>query len=502
MGVPSVTIQKQDFQTGSVAQSPIGVLAIIAPANSGPVNQPSSYARDDQPLQDFGPSELVEDASYTLNTAGNPIIAIRPTTAQPATYGTVDVTGMTGSSVPSAGATAPGDNYDVLVTFINGGTIGGAGIQYTFSLDGGNVTSAPQALPTGSAPVTLTIPNFSRGGSPGVSFSLAAGTVNPGDFFRCLCSHAKMNDGDLPASLEALRTSTLPWEAMLIDEEVGTGTVALVDTWLAGLEKVGKFKMAFLNTRLKGQLHVGSGIAEGETAFATSMTTLVQGSAPSIRCSLGTDGGKLTSTLTGLTLPRKTALFEAARAMLIPLGEEPAFVGRGALPGVSITTQGGNPAFHNEELYPNLDQLLLTTLRSLNGQAGVYITNGRIFSTVGSDYVFVPHVRTMNAACEIAYQILTTKLSSGVGKKPKDPVTGGVYILERDALAIEGSVNTALANPLKNQVAGFQFTLLRTDDLSANSGATLNGKLQIVALAYIKAFKVLASFAKSISVTV
>jgi hypothetical protein len=62
-------------------------------------------------------------------------------------------------------------------------------------------------------------------------------------------------------------------------------------------------------------------------------------------------------------------------------------------------------------------------------------------------------------------------------------------------------VNEALALPLKGQVNGYKFMLSRTDDISANSGATINATLAIVALAYIKAFKVIAAFAKSITVT-
>jgi hypothetical protein len=492
MPVPFVSISKVDFQTGSVGPSPVGVLAIIASAASGPQNAPSAYTVDSQAFTDYGPSPLVEESSYTLAVSGNPVIPIRPLTSTAAAYGAVTRT-MTGTSVPSAGAAVPADNYNVLVTFVTGGTIGVTGIQFTYSLDGGNTVSAVQNLGTSS---TLTIPNFNQGGSPGVSFAMAAGTVLAGDFFTCPVTAAQMTDADLATALESLRVSTLPWEGVLVDEAVGTGTISVVDTWLTSLEKVGKFRFAALNTRFKNQA-----TPESETAFATAMATLVAGSAPSIRLILGTDGGKVTSTLTGLTLPRPASLATAADAMAIPIGQDPAFVGAGPISGFVITDGKGNPAFHNEELYPNLDQLLLTTLRSVNGQRGVYITNARVFSTVGSDYVFLPHIRTMNRGCEIAYQLLTTQLGKGVRKKPKDPQTGGVYILEADAAAIEAFINEGLSLPLKGQVNDFKFSLSRTDDLSANSGATVNATLSIVALAYIKGFKVIAAFAKSISVT-
>lgn len=497
--LPNVSITKQDFQTGTVGPSPVGVLAIIAPAAAGATNVPVGYTSDRQALTDFSPGVLVEDASYTLQESGSPVLLCRATAATAASYGTIDVSKMTGTSVPTSGAGVPVDRYDVIVTFSTTTTIGGAGGQWTYSLDGGLTVSAAQALPP-TVPAVLTIPNFSAGGSPGVSFSMAAGAVNAGDFFRVLTTPAQMTDADLVTSLEAMRTTTIPWEALLIEEDSGTGTTALVDTWLAGLEKVGKFRMAFLNTRFKNQLHVGSGVAETEAAFLTAMQTLTGQQTPSIRLSQGTDGGAVASTLTGLTQPRKTALVEAARAMSIPIGVEPAYVAIGNLPDLRIVDSNGGPLFHNEEIYPNLDQLQLATLRSVQGQPGVFITNGRIFSLTNSDYQFVPHVRTMNRACEIAYQIMMTQLSRGIGKKPRDPVTGAVYILEGDALTIEGLVNEAVAPPLKGQVVAVKFSLARNDDLSSNAGATLNGSVQIVALAYIKNFKVTASFTKSIAV--
>lgn len=186
--------------------------------------------------------------------------------------------------------------------------------------------------------------------------------------------------------------------------------------------------------------------------------------------------------------------------MSIPLGTEPAYVALGPLGDISITDGTGHPLFHDEMLYPNLDQLLLTTLRSVPGQTGVFVTNGRIFSTVGSDYVLIPQARTMNQACELTYATLTKQLSLGVGKKPIDPVTNKVYILERDALKLEGLVNAAISVPLQGQVAGFSFDLSRNDDISANSGVTLSGTVAIASLAYVKNFAVLAIFVRSITV--
>ncbi|HVH51980.1 MAG TPA: DUF2586 family protein [Gaiellaceae bacterium] len=490
MPVPSVTIKKVDYQTGSAAPSPVGVLAIIASASSGPVNAPSSYASDAQAFSDYGPSPLSEDTSYTLAVAGVPPIPIRPTTSVAAAYGTITTSFAGGStSVPSAGTTHPVDYYNVIIQFPTGGTIGTTGIVWQYSLDGGNTFSGPQNLGTST---TITIPNFAPSGSPGVSFSMGAGTVTTGDFFTCPTTPPLANDSDLTASLEALRVSTLPWEGVLIDFPMDGSTPGQVDTWLAGLEKVGKFRFAILQTPMKG--------SQTEAAYLTAEQTLVSAATPSIRMCVCADGGYLVSNLTGLKQVRTTALALGADAMSIPIGQDPAWVGAGAITGYVITDSKGNPLFHNEELYPNLDQLQLTTFRSVNGSTGVYFNNAKVFSTVGSDYVFLPHIRTMNRACETAYAALTKALGQGVGKKPKNP-DGTVNILESDASKIEQGVQNAVAKQVVGQVSALQFKLSRSDDISANSGATINGTLSIVALAYIKGIAVIAAFQKSISVS-
>lgn len=493
MSVPKVTVTRGASQTGSVGPSNVGVLAIIAPANQGTQNQAFAYTDDGTVAADFGAGLLLEDASYTLNEVNQPVVLIRPTTSVAAAYGAITKTG-TGTAAITAGTTPPADNYSVTVTFLTGGTVGVAGITYEFSLDGFS-TLGPFALPASGPPTTLTVPNLADGTSSGVSFVLGAGSVVAGDFFTCLTTPAASQNTDLTAALEALRITSLPWEAVLIDQDVVTGTTGVVDAFLAQLETVGKFRMGFLNTRLKNQA-----AGETEQAYATAMTAVAAESAPTIRCSVGADGGAVTSTRTGLTLPRRAALVTAARCMGIPIGTEPAYVALGPLGDVTITDGTGRPIFHDELKYPNLDQLLMTVLRSVPGQTGVFVNNGRLFSTVGSDYVLIPQGRTMNRACEITYATLTNQLSLGVGKKPPDPVTGKTYILTRDALKLEGLVNGALSVPLQGQVAGFSFDLARNDDLSANSGATLNSTLAIASLAYIKNFAVLAIFVKSIAV--
>ena len=217
---------------------------------------------------------------------------------------------------------------------------------------------------------------------------------------------------------------------------------------------------------------------------------------------MGADAGDLPSLITGIVQPRPVSLALAARCALIPLGEDPAFVQRGSVPGYGIADSNGNPKWHNESIYQTLDSLRLSTFTTQPGSFGVYLTNGNVLSPSGSAFVYAQHMRCMNVACTIAFAAMVQSLGRGVAKKAPDPITKGVYITEQDAAMIEQNITGLMRTALKGQVVDVAFQLSRTDDLSANSGATVHGAVQIEALAYIKQFIATAAFVKAITVPV
>lgn len=488
--LPNVSIKKNQFNTGSVPPSPTGVLAIVAASQTGAQNVAASYARDDLMLAAVGYGPLVEYGSYDMQVAQKPVVGIRATTSVAGAVGAITSNALGGTSAVTC-ASQPFDEYNVLLTITADGTVGVAGITYTTSLDGGNDTSVPTALGTGN---TITIPNT------GITINLGVGTLKNGASYQFFTTRPMPGNTDLPAAFTALQNTRLPWEAVLFDCVYGTGTVGEIDTWLSGLESKGLFKIAFINTRHKTQPVPN---AEDEATFLTAMTNLV-GQDASIRVCVGTDAGDLTSTITGISQPRPTALFAAARAMLIPVGEDPAFVGRGPLPDVTIADGSGNPRWHDEDLFPGLDDLRLTALRSFaqpEGPQGVYLNNARMLSTTGSDFVWVQHARCANVAASVSWAVLVRQLSVGVLKQAPDPTTKAIYIAEQDAQRLEGLCNSAIAAQLKKQVVGAALTLSRTDDLSSNTDTTVTGTIDIEALAYLKGFAIVEQFSKSVSFT-
>lgn len=508
MAIQSVQMRRLDGQTGVVRPASTGILAIIAAATGGPINQPSTYFSEASVVSQFTGGPLVEDASYVLNNAGKPVVLVACNASNVGTYGTVTQLALGGSSLATAGATTPLDEYDVLITFVTGGTRGTAGITYTASLDGGRTSNGVQALGTATS-IAVTAALVANSG---VTINLSAGTIIAGSAIQVTTSRPQPNASDITAACSALRTSRQAWDSLYIDVDATTSEFSALDSWLAALETGGIYNEGYLNVRHK---LMPVSLLPYEQAFAASMiaaSTILSASMPyaeseltygnafsgwsavsSVRIAVGADAGFVESNITGLTQPRQTILFDATRSMASPIGVAPSFVGAGAVPNCTIDDVNGNPCWHDEYFFPTLDSQRFVTLRSYPGQLGTFITSSNLFSPAGSDYVFTQQGRVMNAAMTVAFAMLTTELGKGV-QKTQPNAQGQQFILESSAAAIEAFVNAALAERLKGQVNGVQLTLSRTDNIASNAGAVITFTLVVSPLATIVEFSGTTSF--------
>lgn len=482
MAAPSVEFTRLDGQTGVVRPSAQGVLAIIAPAEKGTQNVAQSFARSSDVFATFGDGPLYELAAFFLAQARKPVLCVRPATSTAATYSAITSTGG-GTSVATAGATAPFDSYDVIVEFIEGGTIGVAGITYRYSLDGGANYSAKLAL---GVATSILIPRSN------VTVALAAGTITAGRKLTFTTTQAKPTGTDLVDAYEALRITGNPWDAVLVEVEADGTLIAGLDSWLAGLEASGKYRLGFMNAKRKG--------SSSEATYKTDLTT-IRNAGTTIRVCVGADGAPiLGSPARGLSLFRPASWQVATRTMSIDLEVEPAYVALGPLPSASVVDSSNNPTKGRlENLFPGLDDLKYTCFVSVPDRAGVFIGNTYLFSPDNSDYVYVPHGRVMNRAMEIAFSVLTTELSRGVDKNKEAEPNGAVYILESEAEKVEALVQTAVEKELGSRVSDVRFLLSRTDDLGSNGPGTLTGELQIQAKTYAKKFAIRTAFVRTVS---
>lgn len=487
----SVSIRKVDGQTGVTRPSDVGILAILSTAPSGTANVAEEFLSNGSALGEFGNGPLVQFDAYVEAVTGNPRLLVKTAGSTAGSIGSITSgAGNTGTSAVTAdGGSHPYDTYEnVTITVIHGGTVGVTGITYTYSLDGGHSTSAVLAAGTDAF---ISIPDT------GIEVDLGTGTLVAGDTFTFSTTGTTSTNTDLVNALEALRLTSNNYEAILFDGNADATTVTTIDTWIQARQAEGKFKLGFVSARPR---HL---TGETEAQYVTYLQG-VFGSTASINVVVCADVGDVVAPVPGVssagaTQTRSTGLAIAAKTLAYPIGHDPAQVSDGPLLGFAINDAKGNPNHHDEYKNPGVDALRIASLRTWPGLQGTFITNAPVLSSSGSDYVYVQHARVMNQACEIAFQILTQQLSAGVNKSPKVGPQGQRYIAEGNALRIESLVNAALTSQLAGQVDGVRFSLSRTDDISSNSGATVTGSIQSVALGYIKKFTVTAGFVKAIS---
>lgn len=493
MSLPSLSFSRADGNTGSARAAPIGVFAIIAASAIGVAAKPTSVTNKKQVIDGFGHGVLAEDAAYLIDVANKPVVACKVATTTAGSYSALVTTGAPGAtpSVITAGASAPLDRFRVIVLFTAGGTIGVAGIKYKVSLDGGETYGAELALGTAN---TIAIVD-GKGNPTGVGLALAAGGISANEKVTFTTQGPKAALSDIQAALDALKATGLAFEAILIDSVDATSTIINgVRTALDGFMSRGLSKRALINVR---PYTPGTETAQ---AYIDELTTLSGVARLGTRVDVCADGGYLPSPIRGISMWRPTALALAGRIAQISLGTDAAYVADGPVDGFSIADDNGNAVAWDEATTPGLDDQGYTTLRTLARQGGCYIGNARVFSPVGSDYVFDQHERCMCAAEERAFDFLTQELSA---KKRKDPAlgpNGEVYLLEADVKELETKGTLDLKSVLRGEVDDVRLQLSRVDDVGANSGAVVTASVAMSSLVYIKGFAVTTRFVRSFNV--
>lgn len=487
MTLPNLTYSRADGNTGSARSAPIGVIAIIAASAGGVAATPTTATMKKQAIDGFGHGELAEFAAYILDVGNKPVVLCKVAASTTGSYGTLTTTGAPGAS-PSTiteGATKPVDRFPVVVRFPAGGTVGTIGITWQYSLDNGKTFSAVQALGTDNS---IVIPDT------GITLALGAGGILANEKVSFSTKGPLASLADITPCLDALKATGLTYEAILIGSvEADAATINGVRTALNGFMSRGLSKRAFINVRPWDP-------TEGAAAYITALTTISSAARIGTRVDVCADGAYLPSPIRGLSMWRPTSLLLAARVAKISLGTDAAYVADGPVDGASIVDSNGNPNSWDESSTPGLDDLGYVTLRTFARRAGAFLGNPRVFSPVGSDFVFDQQERCMCVAEERSFDFLTEELSS---KHRKDPVlgpNGEVYMLEDDVVEVEQRSTLDVKSFLGSEVDDARIALSRVDDVGANSGANITVSVEISSLIYIKGFAVTSRFVRSFNI--
>lgn len=461
MSQPSVTITELDGALGVLPQSGGKLHALVGPSSAGLTNTPAAFAKARDIIANYTSGPLVEAATHYVERYQRPVIVVRTgNTVAGAAAALVNT--VSGTSVITLGASTPVDDAELVWRAATGGTIGTAGITYQWSADGGRNWSAVSALGTAT---TFTFPGS------GVTINFAAGTIVAGDKTTTRTTAPNWNAAELGTALDALMTSSLPWEILQVVGPIDATAFDTIELKIAALAAAGKPRTWVGNTRVPNA-------GESEAAYRTALQAIFASKA-TVYGSLCAGACRLISSVSGRQYRRPVSYVVGAREAASSEEVNNADVNLGPLVGVSIRDANGNPDEHDESLYPGLDDDRFTVLRTIEDYAGVYLNRPRIFSPAGSDFRLVPHRRVLNVANLALRAYMTRRLNRPI---LVDAATG--YILEEEALEIEAGARAVLRAVLlaKPKASGATFALSRTDNLL--STFTLTGDARVLPLAY------------------
>ncbi len=347
-----------------------------------------------------------------------------------ATTGAITVVGV-GTVTWVTQASSPLDAYAIRATIVTAGGLG-VGI-FTWSVDGGNVTSAQILIPSSGVYVIA---------NTGVVLTFA-GTFTLADMYEYAATTAAFTTSDVTAGFTALLASPTEWGFAQV---IGMGANAAAAASLAAIVDA-QMVIAAAQFRYVFAM-IECPTSESDSTVATAFATFV--SERTMVCA--GDIGHV-STVSAAIIRRNCSTVVASRLSLIPVSEHPGAVARGALANVKTI-------YRNEAATPNLDQARFTTLRTLPKKIGYFITRGRMMAQLGSDFDNVMSRRVMDVACGLAYEALLPTLNA---KIETDKKTG--FIWPPAAAHVEGQVRADMLAGLGDNVQDAAITVSKTEPI-------------------------------------
>ncbi len=367
-----------------------------------------------------------------------------------ATDGTVTFSG-TSTGVVTISTCSPVDTYSLMIDVIDAGALGAA--TFIYSLDGGNTWSPKILVPASGKYV---IPDT------GLLLTFASGPLGNADAWSCPVTAASYSTTDLTTAMTAALADARTWGFVhVVGAPSSVANAATLATTLQSLLVTAASQYRFA----RGIIEVPSDTdANTIAAFAAVATDRVNWAA---------GYATITSPLNGRQFSRSSAWAAAARASAVPVSEDLGRVASGPLTSVG---QLGR----DEQATPGLDAQRFTTLRTIIGRQGKYLTTGRLGAAFGSDFSIWQNGRVMDVACDTTRQRLLQFLNSSVR------VNADGTILEKDARVIEAYCDSGLRAALTQpgDASDVSVTVSRTANVLSTQ--TLPVSVRVLPLGYAK----------------
>lgn len=350
------------------------------------------------------------------------------------TISTLGAITHTGSGAPSSPTfiASPVDAYSsVVVTIVKAGAVGTS--QFTYSLDGGNVTSA-----TITSAASYAIPNT------GIVLGFS-GTAVAGDTYTFQVAPPTFTNTDFTNANTALQSTYIN---SFFASQIGVaGAVASASAWATQVAEAETQALAFNALNVFPRYHVGGPTvgtvlpnAGSITVDSTDTDSIVIAaragmSAPHVDAAAG--DGWMVSPLTGLTFRRNAVWAAIARATLVVASQDIGAVEDG---GVAAFTKPVRDDFANGLTFFKDG---ITSLQTYGAGSATFINRGLMATVSTSDYATLANARVIDQASSIAVNAAKKYILAKIPTQTRNGVQG--TIREDYAKKIESAVNAALA---------------------------------------------------------
>jgi len=411
-----------------------------------------------------GTGLTINFASVSSTAGWSYVVPITTATGSVSSVSQVGATGAAqGAGAIATTGSVPVDSFSVVIVIQAQGTLGVG--TYQFSMDGGLTFSSTQLIPSGGGPVVL-------GGGVQVTFAATGGAgsgtaFQPGDRYSFTTTAPAYTTTDVTNVCNGIVGSNLVWGWIHFIGRPSTPSAAAtlastVDTAMTSWASAGRYARAII------ECPPDTAAASIDTALQTAFASFT-----SDRVMVAAGDANIVSPLSGNEVQRSVAWAATARSAVVPIGEDLGRIASGSCAGVA-------DILRDEAATPNLDAYGFTTMRSVRGKAGYYLTNGRLMASSTSDFQYWQYGRVMDAACNAGLTALLQFLNSSV----RVNADGTIY--EQDARTIENTVQAAIAavTTQVGQASAVSVQVSRTQNILSTS--TLAVTIGITPLGYAK----------------
>jgi len=366
-------------------------------------------------------------------------------------------------NVYTASTSVPFDAYELKLEVVDGGALGTGTFRYALdaSNPAGPTWSATSVLPEVPAigAAMFIVPNT------GITLVFAAGTYVAGSSYTLAPTAPGYTSDEVIDGLAVLTADPREWSAVHLCGQASSagGSATMASVLDTQMEAAATSSFRYAHAIIEAPDVADNLLIAGFADFASKRVNVCAGFC------------RLTSSVTGRAYKRSSALPLAARLSKVGIGVDLGRVSDGSLPGVIYLHR-------DEQVTQGLDAARFSTLRSIVGRQGYYITNGKIMAAAGSDFTLTQFRRVMDVACRIARDALLNFLNAGVRVN-----TVGGTIYELDARRIEkfvaSALNAALTQP--GHVSAVACVIDRTNNVQSTQ--QLKAQVRITPLGYAKA---------------